>query len=484
MSTRRSLIFSFIDRYASLAIGIVSSMVIARLLSPTEIGIFSVTMVLVALVSTVRDMGAGQYLLQEKDLTQDRIRAVWAVQLGLGLLLALIVLGLSRPAALFYREPIIEAIMHVLALNYLVNPLGSVTYAWLMREMRYDAIAIMRFSSSLAGAVISVWLAVRGHGAISLAWGSLASTVCNAAASVLFRPRDYPWMPGVREIRRVLSFGSKVTSASIAQSIASGAPEFMLGKLQSLATAGLFSRAHGLVMMFDRLVSDAVYPVALSLFSKEMRASRDASSSFVKALSYITALSWSFALVLIFLAYPIIRLLYGDQWDDSVDVARVLGAAMALAAPVPLCRAALIAGGAATKTLTVTLVMAVMTLPLVVTGAAMSLLHLGTALMIAAGLTVALWLASVRTVVRYDWRELRAELGKSLVVALAASLVPGCCFLLWGARPEQLVLPLTVGITGAATGFVLGIFAIGHPLAVELRRIAPALARLVGSRRH
>ncbi|TAM43293.1 MAG: hypothetical protein EPN61_08505 [Burkholderiaceae bacterium] len=82
MSTRKSLVFSFLDRYASLAISIVSSMVIARLLTPTEIGVFSVTMVRLMFVSTVRDLGAGQYLIQEKELTTERIRAVWAVQLG------------------------------------------------------------------------------------------------------------------------------------------------------------------------------------------------------------------------------------------------------------------------------------------------------------------------------------------------------------------------------------------------------------------
>lgn len=62
-------------------------MIIARLLTPGEIGVFSVTMVLLAFVGTVRDLGAGEYLVQEKELTTQRIKAVWAVQLGLGLVL-------------------------------------------------------------------------------------------------------------------------------------------------------------------------------------------------------------------------------------------------------------------------------------------------------------------------------------------------------------------------------------------------------------
>ena len=69
MSTHKAIVFSFLDRYASLGLGIVSSMIIARILTPAEIGTFSVTMVLLAFLSTVRDFGAGEYLVQEKDLT-------------------------------------------------------------------------------------------------------------------------------------------------------------------------------------------------------------------------------------------------------------------------------------------------------------------------------------------------------------------------------------------------------------------------------
>jgi O-antigen/teichoic acid export membrane protein len=177
MSTRKSLFFSFLDRYASLVISVASSMVIARLLTPAEIGIFSVTMVLLMLVSTVRDMGAGQYLVQEKELTTERIRAVWAVQLGLGLGLACLVLLASYPVSVFYKEPRMRDIMLVVALNYAVNPFGSLTYAWLMREMRFESVALMRFSGGLTGALVSIWLAWRDYGPISLAFGSLSVSV-------------------------------------------------------------------------------------------------------------------------------------------------------------------------------------------------------------------------------------------------------------------------------------------------------------------
>ena len=152
MSTRRALFFSFLDRYAALVLSIVSSMFIARLLTPAEIGMFSVTMVFIMFISAMRDLGAGQYLVQEKELTPERIRATWTVLLGTGLFMALVVLAAAYPVAHFYNEPRMVEIMWVIAINFAVNPFGSMTYAWLMREMRFDALATMRFAGTLAGA--------------------------------------------------------------------------------------------------------------------------------------------------------------------------------------------------------------------------------------------------------------------------------------------------------------------------------------------
>lgn len=477
MSTRRSLGFAFLDRYASLAVGVASSMILARLLTPAEVGVFSVAMALLALVQTVRDLGAGQYLLQERELTTDRIRAVWAVQLALGLGLGALVALASTPVAGFYAEPRMRDIMLLLALNYVVNPFGSVTYAWLMREMRYDAIAFIRFSSTLSGAVASVLLARAGHGPISLAWGSLCTTCVNALVAVMFRPSGYPWRPGIREVRRVLAFGTRLTSTSIVETVASAAPEFVLGKLQGLAAAGLYSRANGLVAMIDRLVTDAVYSVSVSLFSKEARESRDLAASFVNALSYVTALSWSFSLTLVFIAHPAIRVLYGPQWDASSDVARLLAAAMVFAAPVPVCMAALIGSGAVGKVLRATLTSGACTVVFVAIGAWVGMIEASAAMLLSAVFAGVVWLRIAHDVLGFEWRALLTSAAASLRVALATAAIPALTCAALGPRPAQSALALAIASVGAVAGFFAGLHLAQHDLAHEVARIAEGLRR-------
>ncbi|MBK5205118.1 MAG: oligosaccharide flippase family protein [Polaromonas sp.] len=477
MSTRKSLFFSFLDRYASLAISVVSSMVIARLLTPAEIGIFSVTMVLLMLVSTVRDMGAGQYMVQEENLTTERIRAVWAVQLGLGLGLACLVLLASYPVSVFYKEPRMRDIMLVVALNYAINPFGSLTYAWLMREMRFESVALMRFLAGLTGALVATWMAWKSYGPISLAFGSLASTVVNALIAVYYRPKSFPWLPGVGEIRRVLMFGSKLTVSSIVKVIADGAPELLLGKLQDLTAAGLYSRSNGLVQMFHRLFVDAVGAVCLPWFARQSREQGSFVAPFLKATSYVTAFGWAFCLAVICLAQPIVRALYGNQWDQAVDLARLLAVAMAFSVPAALSGTALLSSGAATTIAKVTVMSAIQSVTFVALGASQGLMALGIAMIAAAAISAAIWLRATSRHIGLPLRALLRTLRQSAAVALLAAIGPVLAFWIYGPYPEVLVMPLVLGGVGGLAGFVAGVLVFQHPLREEIMTIWSRIKR-------
>lgn len=471
MSTRKSLFFSFLDRYASLAISVVSSMVIARLLTPAEIGVFSVTMVLLMFVSTFRDMGAGQYLVQEKELTTERIQAVWAVQLGLGLGLACLVLLASYPVSVFYKEPRMRDIMLVVALNYAVNPFGSLTYAWLMREMRFESVALMRFSAALSGTLVSTWMAWKNYGPISLAFGSLASTVVNALMAVYFRPRSFPWLPGVGEVKRVLTFGSKLTASSLVNVIAGSAPELVLGKLQDLTAVGLYSRAMGLVLMFYRLFVDAVGAVCLPWFARQSREQGSFVDPFLKATAYVTAFGWSFCLAVICLAHPIVRAMYGHQWDQSVDLARVLAVAIAISVPASLCQTALLSSGAVTVIARVTVFSALQSLAFVALGAWQGLMALGVALIASAAVSAVIWLRATCKHIGLPLFRLLPTLRLSAAVALLAAIGPALALWVYGPYPESFVMPLALGGVGGLVGFVVGVMVFNHPLQEEIMAI-------------
>lgn len=425
-------------------------------------------MVLLSFVTMVRDMGAGGYLVQEKDLTVDRIRAVWAVQLGWGMVLAILVLLASIPVASFYAEPRMRDIMLVVSLNYAINPFGSLTYAWQIREMRFDALAIVRFSATLTGAIVSVYCAWRGLGPISLAFGSLASTIVNATMAIYFRPKWFPWLPGIKEIRRVLAFGSRTTGSTIIQTVTGSAPELLLGKLQDMTAVGLFSRANGLVMMFGRLVMDGISSVAISWFAQQSRQHGNISQPFLKATSYVTALGWAFAISTVFLAHPAMRVLYGDQWDGAVDLTRMIAVALACGMPAAMCTASLMAVGAVAQVLRVTMITSVITVIAMSIGAGAGLLYLGAFQVVATLLNAIIWLRTTQRVVQFKWTEFMNEVSRSAIVGITTGVGPAIVFFLYGPYPENYWWALITGGVSASAGFLAGIIFFKHPLKDEL----------------
>jgi O-antigen/teichoic acid export membrane protein len=474
-SPRRALAFSFIDRYAGLLIAIGSSMVIARLLTPAEIGVYSVTMVLLSFISTLRDMGAGQYLLQEKDLTLDRIRATWTVQIGLGITFALLVLVAAQPIAAFYKDPRMVDLMLVLALNFAISPFGSLTYAWLMREMRFDALALMRFGGSLAGACVSVSMAWRGFGPISLAVGSLAATVANALLAISFRPPSFPWAPGLAEVPRVLRFGGKVSLTSVLTTVSQSVPELVLGKAQGMSAVGMYSRANGLANMFHRLILEATQSVAIPLFANALREGRDLSPIFMKATSYVTLVGWSFFGVMIVLAEPLVRVLFGDQWDASVPLTRQIAGAMAIGLPVVFCSSALMAGGAVDTLVRITLLTTLQYVALVAIGASFGLSHLGWTVVMAALLTTMIWLSLSPVIHQVSKQSLIMMLLHSASIAAPTTMASLAVTQLTAGVSFPDVLRLGLGSGAAAVVFVAATFAFRHPMREEFQQLRARL---------
>jgi O-antigen/teichoic acid export membrane protein len=458
-------------------------MVIARLLTPPEIGVYSLTMVLVAFIATFRDLGAGQYLVQKKDLSVSDVRDTWAVQLGLGFFFAVLIASASMPVAAFYNEPRMIDIMLVLAANFALTPFQALPYAWLMRAMRFDILATMRMVSALVQAACGIWLAWAGIGPISLAWANLAATVAGVAIAIAFVGGELPWKPRLAGIRQVVSFGGRLTAISTLSTIRGASPELFLGRFQGMTETGLFSRGQGLVAMFERLIMDAVNAVALPMYAKELREGRPIAATFLRAASLVTALGWSLLAFIGILAFPVIRVLYGSQWDQTVDPTRWLAAAMALGVPGYVCVAPVIAAGALGPLLRVTALSTLAAVACSGIGAYLGLLPLSQ-LMLAAGAIMsvsALYVAKSQA--GFGWASLLRTFATSALVAAAASVVPIAVSIAFGPRSPQILLTLAIAVPGSFAGFCVAAYLTRHACWDELARATSHVVSSLRGRR-
>ena len=474
MTTRRALAFSFLDRYLGLIIGIASSMVIARVLTPAEIGTYSVVMVLLGFMATLRDLGAGQYMVQHRSLDTPSLRAIWTVQLGLGLLFAILTLASSSWVAQFYGDARMREIMYVLALNFAVTPFLAFPNAWLVREMHFGVLSIVRSTGALTHAGVAIGLALLGWGPISLAYANLATTIAGVIVIRLVSDAQMPGRPGLHGIRDVVSFGGRLTAVSLIDTVRAGSPELLLGRIQGLASAGLFSRGMGLVSMFQQLVLSAVGAVALPYFARESREGRPLGPSFVLSVELITGLGWPFFGGLVLLAYPAMRILYGDQWDAAVEPTRWLAIAAAISLPALICSAPMIAASALNDMLKASALSMTLSLVAVTAGAQHGLTVLAQLLAVAALFSSAYWLWLAKKRLKFEWPQFALATLRSVKLTVATLVAPILTVFSLGWTPDNVWLACLVAIPGAVLGFLFTARLLQHALWAEIQRFVQA----------
>lgn len=473
MNLRRSLFISLLSRYALLLLGVASSAIIARLLNPEEMGAFSLAMVLLSYAAIFRDFGASTYLTQAKELDDRKLRATMGLQLVTGAVLAGAVILLGKPLANLYGYPILSTLIFWVALSYLVSPFGTVTQALLLRDMRFDAIARVQIGSSIASAVVSVALAWTGFGAISLAVGQLASVVASVLLTLPYRPAGLPWLPSLRGSREILGFGGTVTGTALINVTVKGAPEMLLGKLQGLHAVGLFARGQGMVIMFGRQLTDAVSSVALPNFAKLARDGGDLGAAFLHGSAYVCAVAWASCAGIAILAKPLVAVLYGAQWFESIPLVRWVAGAYGAGLSVMLVSAALNACGKVKSVAWATLVSGIVTVSAAAAGALRSLEALSIGLFIAGLVHLCIFFKVAQAALGFKWGDLADVMWRSAVVAMGGAMP--MLLLVVAPKPPSLhhgVVDLVGGALLGALGFCAAVLAVRHPLRRELGLVA------------
>jgi O-antigen/teichoic acid export membrane protein len=294
------------------------SVLLARLLSPSEIGVFSMTVVFVNIAHIFRDFGVGTYLQREPELTPEKMRAATGVMFSTSWLAAAVLYAGSSWISMWFREPAMVPVMKVLAIGFVFIPFGSITHSLLTREYEAGKQAIVHVVGTATYAVTCLGLAALGFGTMSMAWANLANIICCAIAYVPLRPKNLPWMPSFRNWRNVIHFGVGNLLSSCLGSINSAMPDIIIGKLGSASLVGFFSRATSTVAIFGYLAGTTVTYGSLSYISQTHHRGEPVGPLLNKATALVTGVGWPALVLTYMLGKEIVLALYGEKWLPAV----------------------------------------------------------------------------------------------------------------------------------------------------------------------
>jgi O-antigen/teichoic acid export membrane protein len=316
-SIRRNMLWMAASQSSVFAIQFASTMVIARLLTPYEMGVFAAAMAVVGLLAVVRNMGLGTYVIRAAALSEPLLRTTFTINGLLALLIGGAVALLSVAGEALLDEPGVRWVLMVIALVPVVSILEFRPATVLERHGRFRAIAAVNLVRAMTSATLTITLALDGHSYMSLAYGQLLGGVVGVVLFNLVGWRHAGLRLGFDGWREVLRYGGHMLAVGGLNAASVRISDLLLARMLGLGALGIYSRATGVAtMIWDNLnlVVGRAFFVDLADQRRQGRALRD---RYLLAMEMITALLWPLFVGLAVLSGPVVVVLYGGQWVEA-----------------------------------------------------------------------------------------------------------------------------------------------------------------------
>ncbi len=467
MNVRRSVAVFFSAKYVELLLGLISSLILARLLSPEEFGIYSIAASVVIIGYLFRNFGVGQFIVQVETLHDGILRSAFTVTLGISWTIGLLLIAVAPLLGDYYENAGIATVLRFLSLNFFMLPFGAIADAVLRRNMSFDKLAVINISAAFTTLLVGTTAAYLGASYLSIAWAANASTLVSIAMTLFYRPAGLPWLPGVSHLREVWKFGLKVGLMDLVNRGSDAATELIIGRAQSLFSLGIYSRAYGTFWLFEYAFTQGIRPVILPYLSKAKHEQADLGELYIGIVTFTSIFLMPFFVFLGLNAHDIIYVMYGDQWAEAVPVLQVLCIAGLFFAPTIFFEQLMIAQGRPGQGLRYIAMSQALRLLALAALVGISLEAAAVALIVWALVKVALAFSMARQ--HFDLRPL--GFFKALWPAMLTALFLGLG--IWGmmdataAWETPLFRLLAAGLSAVVT-WLASIFAFKHPIAAEI----------------
>jgi O-antigen/teichoic acid export membrane protein len=468
-SPARNVAFAFLQRYLSFGLQLGTSIILARLLSPGETGVFSLAAAAVAVGSIVREFGITDYLVSRSEVGAPAMRAAYGAACLVSWGVAAVLWIIAPWLADWYAEPGVRHVIHLLSVNFMLLPLGTVGLAMMTKRMQFDRIFWVMAPGQLIGAATTVACAYGGASYASPAWGGIAATVATMTALAVAEREVVFLRPSLLNIGEVLAFGCRSAGARLVEGICLRSDDFIVSRMLGFHSTGILSKANSLNAGFYTFFASAIVSVAYPMLAKARHEGKDLPAEFKRLTVLIAAPQFTFYALLSVCSAEVIGVLFGDAWMDAVPVL-VIGALQgAICAPFMLCTAMLNAFGAVGALLKLNLLFGFTLVSAIYLGAMHGLVWVAAFALMAHVLRQVLIVRVTRQVTGIAaWRVVPA-LASSVLIGVAAGgmalLVRYAVLLNGGHRTVVLVASLGAGTLAALVAGLL----LRHPIVAEVR---------------
>lgn len=310
--------WSLISQFSLQIVQTATTIVLARLLLPSDFGLLGMVAVFTGLISILNQFGLTTAIVQRKDLKIGHLNTAFWASNAVGLIIFGVSAGISPLVADFYNQAIIKPIMIVLSLNFIFDSITSVHQAVLTRRLEFKKLAIIAVASAIVSGIISITMAFKGFGVWSIVVGSTVASI----VQIIIYPFYFRWFPklsfSMQRFKEIFGFGSVYTANAISNYVNGNLDYFFIGKFLGAAPLGFYSLAYRLIMFPQRKLGAALNRVAFPTYSKFQGDNERLARGYLSAVAYLNFVTFPFLVGLALVAPEFVKVIYGEKWIPAI----------------------------------------------------------------------------------------------------------------------------------------------------------------------
>lgn len=318
------MVWSALQRYSSILVSMIVTMVMARILTPEDFGVIAIAMVIIQFLSIFSSMGIGPAVIQRKDLTDNEIKDIFTFTFVVGIILSFILFIASWSIANYYDKDVLRPVCQILCVAVFFNTVNMVPTALMSKNKRFKEMALASLYISIFSGIASIVSVLCGLNIYSL----LLTPLVTAVGMLFYNLHYYPLKLNIRfsfrPLRKIMSFSAYQFAHQFVAFFSSNLDKLIIGKYISHASLGYYDKAHSLVKQPMSILTGVVTPILhpfLSDFQNDFSKIEHNHNIMVKLLS---SFSFPMSALLWFCGSEIIQIFYGSNWDMAIATFQIL----------------------------------------------------------------------------------------------------------------------------------------------------------------
>jgi len=314
-------------RAATNALGFISTLVLARLLTPADFGLVALGTTMLAILTSVTDLSLTSALVQHKDPQAYHFHSAWTLQVLRGLILATAFALISIPASHAFNEPRLIGVMVVLSGSVFLQGLSNPRAIMLTRQLVFWQQFMLQVGAKFTALIVATAIAFYLRSYWALVWGTVAGQIVALLLSYTvlpFRPRL-----SLRGGRDLIAFSVWLTFGQMINTINWKSDQLFIGAYLGRTALGHYTVGDNLAVIPTRELTSPITQTLFPAFSKIRDDLPRLREAYQKSQAFVTAVALPAGVGTALIAYPLVELTMGAKWLPSVFIIQALAAVFA-----------------------------------------------------------------------------------------------------------------------------------------------------------